>query len=60
LVIRRKGADQLVFLDLLAPFEEPLHYLLLLPHALWDGPHHVEPRTVRNSARRAGTEPESS
>jgi hypothetical protein len=32
LVIRRKGADQPVFLDLLAPFVEPLHYLLLLPH----------------------------
>jgi hypothetical protein len=32
LVIRRKGDDEPIFLDLLSPFTEPLHYLLLLPH----------------------------
>ncbi|KAJ7354054.1 hypothetical protein DFH08DRAFT_854147 [Mycena albidolilacea] len=32
LVIRKKGADTPVFLDLFSPFVEPLHYLLLLPH----------------------------
>jgi hypothetical protein len=32
LVIRKKGADTPIFLDLFSPFVEPLHYLLLLPH----------------------------
>ncbi|KAJ7309450.1 hypothetical protein DFH08DRAFT_1049759 [Mycena albidolilacea] len=32
LVIRRKGQAEPVFLDLLSPFVEPLHYLMLLPH----------------------------
>jgi hypothetical protein len=32
LVIKRKGGDGPVFLDLLSPLVEPLHYLLLLPH----------------------------
>ncbi|KAJ6587337.1 hypothetical protein B0H10DRAFT_2234067 [Mycena sp. CBHHK59/15] len=32
LVIRKKGADAPVFLDLFSPFVEPLHYLLLLPY----------------------------
>jgi hypothetical protein len=32
LVIKRKGVDEPVFLDLLSPLTEPLHYLLLLPH----------------------------
>ena len=32
LVIKRKGDDAPVFLDLFSPFVEPLHYLLLLPH----------------------------
>lgn len=29
---KRKGADEPRFLNLLSPFTEPLHYLLLLPH----------------------------
>jgi hypothetical protein len=32
LVIRRKGNDKPIYLDILSPFVEPLHYLLLLPH----------------------------
>jgi hypothetical protein len=32
LVIKHRGNDDPVFLDLLSPFVEPLHYLLLLPH----------------------------
>ncbi|KAJ6612055.1 hypothetical protein B0H10DRAFT_1952581 [Mycena sp. CBHHK59/15] len=32
LVIQLKGNDEPVFLDLLSPLVEPLHYLLLLPH----------------------------
>jgi hypothetical protein len=32
LVIKRKGNDDPVFLDLLSPLTEPLHYLLLLPY----------------------------
>ena len=32
LVIKRKGTDAPVFLDLFSPFVEPLHYLLLLPY----------------------------
>jgi hypothetical protein len=31
-VIQRKGADRPIFLDILSPFVEPLHYLLLLPN----------------------------
>ncbi|KAJ7358306.1 hypothetical protein DFH08DRAFT_770177, partial [Mycena albidolilacea] len=31
LVIQRKGNDKPIYLDLLSPFVEPLHYLLLLP-----------------------------
>ncbi|KAJ7303426.1 hypothetical protein DFH08DRAFT_986473 [Mycena albidolilacea] len=32
LVIRRKGNDKPIYLDILSPFVEPLHYLFLLPH----------------------------
>ena len=31
LVIQRKGNDKPIYLDILSPFVEPLHYLLLLP-----------------------------
>jgi hypothetical protein len=31
-MIKRKGVDEPVFLDLLSLLTEPLHYLLLLPH----------------------------
>jgi hypothetical protein len=34
LVIQRRGDDKPVFLDLLSPFTESLHYLLLLPHGI--------------------------
>ncbi|KAJ7933319.1 hypothetical protein B0H13DRAFT_1856342 [Mycena leptocephala] len=34
LLIKRKSDDDPVFLDLLSPFVEPLHYLLLLPHGI--------------------------
>ncbi|KAJ6449547.1 hypothetical protein C8R45DRAFT_1114600 [Mycena sanguinolenta] len=37
IIIRKKGKAEAQFLDLLSPFVEPLHYLLLLPH----GGHHV-------------------
>jgi hypothetical protein len=32
IVIRKKGESEARFLDLLSPFVEPLHYLLLLPY----------------------------
>lgn len=32
IVIRRKGETNHIFLDLLSPFVEPLHYLMLLPY----------------------------
>ncbi|KAF7336399.1 ATP-dependent DNA helicase [Mycena venus] len=31
-VIQRKGNDKPIFLDILSPLVEPMHYLLLLPH----------------------------
>ncbi|KAJ7933507.1 hypothetical protein B0H13DRAFT_2306617 [Mycena leptocephala] len=56
LVIKRKGDDDPVFLDLLSLFVEPLHYLLLLPHGTlgWS-----PSQMVKNLARRAGIELDS-
>jgi hypothetical protein len=49
LVIKREGNDDPIFLDLLSPLTEPLHYLLLLPQGTLGPACRGHPGTARPS-----------